>query len=160
VSITFTEELRGEALRAFFVAMVPRAEFLGFVWEGSELSPRAGALIEHLAPYLVEEGGVKEWPGVQLPDDWDDALDGPVKRWLYRYGEEVAVLVSQESSRLYEWVNPHLPQDLHLLDGQRRPVFGSITTEDDAWVECSVEEWEQVLRIAPELRAVAVTEAP
>lgn len=49
-----------------------------------------------------------------------------------------------------------LPYDLHLADAGGQTIMGSITSEDDAWVEMSKPEWRELVRGTRRLRRIRV----
>ena len=80
------------------------------------------------------------WPGTDL-------IGGRLsRRFLYRLTPEALDVLAEATSSLYEWVNPALPEDLHLLRGDESTVLGSVAQEEEAWIELDDDElawWRQ-----------------
>lgn len=107
------------------------------------LSRHAQSVVEQLEPYLVGMEKTDKWPGTQL-------VGGSVStRSLYRVTSESLDILAQSSPSLFHWVNPDLPEDLHLLRSDLSPVLGSVAQEGDAWLELSGEEAKQWRSMAP-----------
>ena len=66
-------------------------------------------------------------------------------RYLYRLTPDSLDLVLAASDSIFDWVNPDLPEDLHLLRGDGSTVLGSVAQEDAVWVEGSEYELDRML---------------
>jgi len=116
----------------------------------TQLNPTALETFGALAPFLVRVEDVGEWPGSQIYGDLK------ATRFLYTLGPEVLDILVATTSDLFAWVNPMLPEDLHLLRADLSPVLGSIAQEDGAWVELDDAERAEWTRIVPPAAAAAV----
>lgn len=85
-------------------------------------------LIDSLAPDLLGTAQVREWPG--------NLMLGPGVMDLYRYRAvpEVFDRLLAAGPKIFDWVSPALPGDLHMVNADGGPVLGSIAQEKDAWV--------------------------
>jgi hypothetical protein len=95
------------------------------------------ALLDALSPYLLSEEVVSEWPGGQI--------EGPrrARRNRYTFNSDTISVLLTFSESLYDWQFPLLPNDLHLLRSDGTTVLGSISVEDEAWLELSETELER-----------------
>lgn len=145
----FLVEPRGEMLSALLRASVEIARFFGVIVASQEdrLSYAATRLMTGLQPYLVRVEEVHAWPGSQL-------MPGhrfKHKQYLYRLDHESVELLAGAVDGLFDWVNPDFPDDPHLLRADESVVMGSITTEDDAWLELSEDELIMLVDAVPGL---------
>lgn len=116
------------------------------------LHQSAESTMNSLRPHLLTVNEVTAWPGTQLVGGSSST------RYLYRLiPESLAVLVRSASS-LFEWVNPHLPEDLHFLREDGSTVLTNIAQHDDAWLELSDEEVKRWRTQAPKELREAIRE--
>ena len=101
-------------------------------------------VLEKLEPYLIEKNLCSEWPGTRLLDD---------KAHVFRYtlNKECALIIQKSSSRLYEWFQPNLPEDLCFLRTYKDPWLVSIAHEKDAYFSLSSEEKNMLIDTIPAL---------
>ena len=89
-------------------------------------------LIHNLSNYQLEEKTVNKWPGTEL-------LLGSAKLYFFSLTIESAAIISEYEDYLYKWIHPKLPEDL-IFYREQRPVFVSITHENDAYFELNDDE--------------------
>jgi hypothetical protein len=121
----------GDAYESLLRVASRFATFLGVIVrsERVRLTDRARAVLVSLEPHLVRVEDTASWPGTDL-------IGGRVsKRYIYRLTPESLDVLVAAASDLYQWVNPSLPEDLHLLREDGSTVLGSVAQEEDAWLE-------------------------
>lgn len=95
----------------------------------------ANAVMSRLDPHLITVEHVTEWPGTKTFGGRTE------KRFLYRITPDSLHVLATAARDLYAWVNPDLPEDLHLLRQDGSTVLGTIAQEDDGWLELEPEEY-------------------
>jgi hypothetical protein len=138
-------EPSGVVLRQLLTWALGVATQLGLVVHSRsvKLSPSAVAFLGEMNPYLAATKEVGQWPGTQLIGDRRGILR------LYRFGPASVEIFVSAADRLFTWVNPLLPEDPHLLRADGSVVLGTVTQEEDAWMELSNDEFETLVRDAP-----------
>lgn len=91
-------------------------------------------------PYLDSVTSSSEWPGTVLIGDEADV-------YRFRLDSEFVVALSQSVGGLYEWQQPHRPEDLCLIRHDGRAWLTSVAHERDAWLEIDPEEQAEVSQI-------------
>lgn len=84
-----------------------------------------------------------EWPGTRLIGG------GIARRYLFKLTYESLAIFIHSAQRLTDWVNPELPEDLHLLRNNGSTVLGNIAQEDDAWLELDQDEFGRLCSTTP-----------
>jgi hypothetical protein len=108
----FVKEPRGEKLRGLIAAGAAWCDRFTFELSGMELDDRAKTVIAALEPFLLSCVETTRTPGsISL---------NPVTLCTYRLTYEPARILADASDRLYDWVEPQLPQDLCFLHGNQR----------------------------------------
>jgi len=150
-SYELVRELTNGVLADMFQWAVGVASTVGLVVHSDRvvLGPRALALLERMDPYLVSKAAVTEWPGTQL-------IGGGRKAILrtYRFTNDSAGFIIAAADRLYAWVNPDLPEDIHLWRPDNSLLLGTITQEHAAWMNLTDDEYAALVSHAPELAGV------
>lgn len=108
-----------------------------------QLSARADSLLAALTPFLLATEDVDRWPGTQLIGDRKS------RRFLYRLAPESIALLVSAATGIFDWVNPELPEDLHLLRADGTVVLGTVAQEEDAWLELTAAELGSLLAESP-----------
>lgn len=146
-SYELVQELANDLLGRMFQWALDVASTVGLVVHSDRvrLGPRALALFERMDPYLVSKTAVTEWPGTRLIGERKAILR------TYRFTNAAADSLVAAAERLYAWVNPDLPEDLHLLRRDGSLVLGSITQEHEAWMDLTDEEYASLVSQAPEM---------
>lgn len=94
---------------------------------------------------LVLKSERREWPGTRLPG-------GSATVYLVRLTKRSLETLCSRASRLYEWVQPRLPEDLCLMRNRSRSMLVSISHERDAYLLLSKDEQQELLSAVPNLR--------
>jgi hypothetical protein len=138
-------EVTGDDYGALLQGVAPLATTIGLIIRSPlmRLTERADAVLATLQPFWLESEQVTSWPGTQL------AGDRTSLRNLYQLNNESLVLLRRAATALSDWVNPQLPEDLHLLRADGSTVLGTVAQEEDAWVELTQEEVHQVAQTLP-----------
>jgi hypothetical protein len=131
---TFTEEPRGERYRTL-IAYAPRlcSEAQLVIRDGIGLSSDAGAIIESLKPWLLEQRQTSEWSGTKLHNR-------TAALFRYELCPDTLLLLSHSVGGLYEWVQPQRPEDLALLLPDGTPWLTSIAHERDAYLTMTTDQ--------------------
>lgn len=148
-SYTIIQEPRGPAYERLLQCGLDTATFLGFIVQPRRVYPPAAlGLLNDLEQHLVEKRLVNEWPGTRLLGSRSE------EQRLYSYDSSAVEVVRGHTQRLFEWQNPELPDDLHLLRYDRSTWLASIAHEDDAWLELTSHEYAQLRTEWPDIAAL------
>jgi len=109
-----------------------------------DLEEKGRAVLAKLAPYLLDVTHRSAWPGTRLLDD-----TAAVHRFRFNFAS--AEIVKDAATRLYDWVQPELPEDLCILRGEGTPWLVTITHEKYSCLYLNEEEYEQFGRTVPTL---------
>lgn len=137
--------LDSELYRSLLQSAASFATVIGLIVRSDKvvLTPRAVGLLRALEPYLIRSERVAEWPGTRL-------MGGRTSlRHRYRLTPESLAAVLAAADDMFAWVNPELPEDLHLLRTDGTTVLGSIAQEDAVWLELAEDELTELLTNAP-----------
>jgi hypothetical protein len=146
----FSEEPREDLLESLLLTSTELATTCGFVVQGDfPTSQRATRLAAGLRPYAKSSEKVSSWPGTQLHSE------GNAIQYRYDFSRPVAELLFEAADRLYDWISPDLPEDLHLLRQDGSVLMGCVAHEHDAWLEMDESEFLQLAKNVPELDTVA-----
>ena len=155
-----TYDLAVEPVGTMYEALVnflgSTASFVGFVIhrDSVHLTSEARNLLRSLEPYLVRLELVSEWPGTLMVGAHR------YQHHVYRLHPDVVSRLLSLTTRLYEWENPELPDDLHFLRSDGSTMLGSIAHEEDGWLEFDDEELAAFVRSVPSsLREILVPHA-
>lgn len=98
------------------------------VSEPQALAPTALRFLQALSPFSVETKAASEWPGTKLFGR---------SSWVYRFRVDIdsCELIIRAAGRLYDWVEPNLPEDLCLLRRSADPILVTISHESDAYLQ-------------------------
>ena len=111
------------------------------------LSGRAVSFLADLKPFIEHTVEASTWPGTQI-------LSGTAEVIYFSYNVESVTLLKRYSSRLYDWFEPELPEDLSLLRSHDDPWLASIVHERDAYFVLNSDERSVLLDRIPELLAM------
>jgi hypothetical protein len=121
-----------------------RSERFGFFLTGMELDTGALELLERLAPFLVATNLTTETP--------ESRLLAPVTENWYVTNPRAIDLVAAATDRLYDWQEPHLPNDLVFLRrGSHRPLLTILADEREAFLSLSATELKELAAACPSL---------
>lgn len=138
--------VRGDLYRELLEVLAPFASFAGLVVrsEHVRLAPGGLAVLARLNPCLVRGEDVTNWPGTEL-------VGGRVsRRYLFSSTPDCVEVLIAAASQLSDWVNPSLPEDLHLLREDGTTVLGTVAQDEDAWLELEEQEFVQFEAAATE----------
>jgi hypothetical protein len=139
---------RGKAFQELLGVLVGRAATVGLLTsDRGYTSPQSQRLFAALKAKALATAETRNWPGSQVPD-WAR----PRLLHTFAYDDESAEALFRHCPRLFGWQDRALPDDLHVLAAHGGTVLGSSTSEDDAWVEMSPEEWRALVDGTDELR--------
>ena len=108
------------------------------------LDSTAVAVLDALKGRLLSEERKSAWPGTQLFGH------SAIVR-VYEFDQVVADLLKARASRLFEWQQPSLPEDICLLRDLEKPWLVTIAHEADGYFELSDEERGQLTDRIPNL---------
>ena len=111
------------------------------------LSPSGDDVQKRLSAFLISEKQSSGWPGTQL-------LGHEATVFKYEFRPDSLKILTRSASRLFQWRQPELPEDLCLLRQDGSPWLVSIAHESDAYLELSGDEERQLSAEMPELRAL------
>jgi len=100
-------------------------------------------VLTELAPQLVTEVLVDEWPGTKLL--WGEKRE----MLLYEVNEEAVSVLRRAARSLYDWIAPRLPEDLCFLRSDKEPWFVSITHERHCFFILEPNEKRTLERLLP-----------
>ena len=157
MAVTFRSDVRGAAFLELLQVMVGRASTVRLVASPFELtiglSEATRSLLAGLDGALVSREETRAWPGVRVPDG---ALSSVLL--TFRYDGDVARALYDHCPEMLGWQKHALPCDLHMTDAEGGPVLGSVTSEDDAWVEMPKAQWRALVKGTRRLRWIRVRE--
>jgi hypothetical protein len=92
------------------------------------LEEDALAVMELLRPFLIETAERSEWPGTRL-------IGHTATVYSYRVDEALVRALQTSASGLYQWQQPHRPEDLAFLRSDGHPLLVSIAHERDGYLD-------------------------
>jgi hypothetical protein len=115
----------------------PFARYVGLVVRSEKvrLTPDAHDVLGRLEPFLVTRESVSNWPGTQLVGTRVSRRD------LFALTPNSIDVLLNAASEFSAWVNPYLPEDLHLVREDGSTVLGSVAQHDDTWLELEDQEY-------------------
>ena len=145
VYVHIMSEPRGEDFRALLAAALPFATHLGLIMESGrpDEGNHALAVIERLRPFQVSEQATQSWPGTQIVGSiWETVH-------VYDFRAPMIDVIVEASSGLFDWINPDLPDDLHLLHADGSTLLGSTAQGRSAWLEVTPSQLDHMVTTAP-----------
>jgi hypothetical protein len=109
------------------------------------LSEQGKALLRDLEPHMRNKVNANEWPGTQL-------VDGTAIVHYFIYDAESAEILKKNATRLFEWVQPDLPEDLGLLRSIENPWLITIGHESDGYFLLDDVEMADLVTSVPEIQ--------
>jgi hypothetical protein len=98
---------------------------------------------------LIQVSNAKSWPGTVLHGS------GPgVKLYRFKYNSSSAKILATTANTLFEWVQPHLPEDLCLIRIDGSPFLTTIAHERDAYLKLKEEERQFMDRSYPNISII------
>ena len=111
------------------------------------LSSRGANVLERLRPFLVHEERATEWPGTRL-------IGETAIVYKFVYIPESVEILKVFSTRLFDWLQPELPEDLCLLKSADVPWLVTIAHEHDAYLNLEPGELEAMAIMLPEIMGI------
>lgn len=96
--------------------------------------PATRDLIDRLRRHLVTQELVNCWPGTELGAGWSARL------WRFRLSPGLVEDLLGATTSLADW-GGDLPDDPHFTREDGTVVFGSTSSEEDAWLQLTEEEF-------------------
>jgi hypothetical protein len=124
------EEPRGATYTSLIEAARAACREVSLIQRGEgSYDAESARILRELAPYLLEERAVSEWPGTKL-------LSAAVPATLRKYpmSEGVLGVVAGAVSGLYEWNQPSRPEDLVFWRRDGEPWLVTIAHERDGYL--------------------------
>jgi hypothetical protein len=153
LTLNLIRGLNGRVFEQFLASMADKAKMGFLVSLTTSPSPAKEQLLAELGPHSLKTKETHEWPGVRVPASLPPAL-----LHSFSFSDSTALLLYKHCPELFGWQDRGLPCDLHLRDGNGNVLMGSITAENDAWLELSTSDWAGVVGRWPELQAVQLRE--
>lgn len=136
-------EPAGERYRSLIDAGLRYGESLLLVVRNRDpLEQRGAELLTQMQPYLIEVSQEYEWPGTLLYAD-----TATVYRFKFNFAS--AQVLKDATDRLYNWVQPDLPEDLCILRADGSTWLVTITHEQFAGLDLTEAEYEHFGQDAP-----------
>jgi hypothetical protein len=145
---TLTREPEDELYRKLLDEALPSCPTaLLVVRQEMPLAARGARVLDlgQLRPLLQEASEATEWPGTRL-------FGGTALVYRFSYDAESSTILKEAATRLFEWLQPNLPEDLCLLKPSGEPWLASIAHERDAYFSLDAPELENLARSLPEIR--------
>ena len=117
------------------------------------LEKKGSELLARLKPHLIDVRQQSEWPGTLLFDH-----TATVHRFRFNFGS--AQILKDETDRLYNWVQPELPEDPCILRRDGSPWLLTVTHEGFAGLDLDPTEYEELKQDAPVLIKSLRTDNP
>jgi hypothetical protein len=109
------------------------AQFSLVLRSSIDLNESGSHFLQSLKPFLLKTERTSEWPGTRLLDDVAEVF-------YYELSPSSAELVTSVSTRLFQWTQPELPEDLCLLRRPAQPWLVTIAHEEDAYLNLTDDE--------------------
>ena len=93
----------------------------------------------------MSEADVSEWPGTLLQD-------GTEHLYCFSLTDQAIEVVCRHADGLYDWINPQLPEDMHLLRNDGSVLLGSTAIEEYSWMQLSEAEFYALTQAIPWVR--------
>lgn len=143
---TLLEEPKGAEYKALLRALSRFCQYaLLVVRPNIPLSSYGQQTLQELEQDIVLRSSRQEWPGTRL-------LGGSATVYLVRLTNASLETLCSRASRLYDWIQPRLPEDLCLMRDESEPMLVTISHEKDAYLLLSEDEQQELLSAVPNLR--------
>ncbi len=144
--LTFLVEPKGNIYRELLVYALSECKYFSFVTNKNKelFSSTEKKVLEELIPYLVRLEMRSEWPGTIL-------LKGEALVYTYIFVQESAKILKNSATGLYQWQEPHLPDDLCFLRSDESPWLVTTAHESDSYFMLSDHEVYRLLEALPSL---------
>ncbi len=136
-------EPRGELLGALLQASLADCDRFLVALSDMELTSRATEVLRQLQPFLMSRSDEREYPAGVLP--W-----GTITICTYHLNQSSVAVLAEATDRLFRWLEPGLPNELCLMDGDR-PWLTTMASDRIALMTLSDDERERLLSKIPGL---------
>ena len=103
--------------------------------------------LEQLTPFLVSITESNEWPGTIL-------TNSTAQIYKYNLETECINVLKKLSTRLYDWKQPYLPEDICFLKEDGSAWLVTTSHEADSYLFLTDQEYFQLLEEVPALRNI------
>lgn len=103
-------------------------------------------ILGNLEPFLIRKKIATQWPGTIL---FNKKVSADV--YSFRLTFESATILRESATSLFAWIRPKLPEDLTFLRSDGSVWLATIAHEKDGYMELTLEEFDALIRIIPEL---------
>jgi hypothetical protein len=111
------------------------------------IEPSIPMFLEQFRTILIMQENVKEWPGTKL-------MGEAATVFKYRLTSDLADYLKNEVNGLYKWQQPQRLEDLCFLRQDGTALLVTIAHENDAYLELTDEEHENILQVLPALKII------
>lgn len=111
------------------------------------LSVNGEEIIKSLSSFLIAKIQTTEWPGTIL-------INSEATLYKYHLNFESATILKRSSTRLFQWQQPNLPEDLCILRADDSPWLVTIAHEKDGFLILSKAEIAHLLKTMPKYRSI------
>jgi hypothetical protein len=144
---TMRDEPRGTAYHQLVMAAALFSDRFSMYTTGMALTETAISTLRDLEPFRVGLRDTSIVPGSVL-------ARGTVTLHEFKVSPESLIVLDRAADRLFEWAEPHLPNDLAFLAGNREFLV-ALASDAEATLEVTEEERAHLLRAVPTLRLVS-----
>lgn len=141
-------EPRGDELEALLSRAGEYCDRFLVALSGMELSEAGNQLLERLTPFLIQREETNHYPAATLP--W-----GTLTVCTYRLDAQSRLILSAAAHRLFQWVEPDLPNDLCLLRGEQ-PWLVTMASDRVAIVTLDERQRDRLRETIPALRLLPI----
>lgn len=142
---TITEEPQGVTYRQLIVYALRRCSSLTLVIRDTVSSESATEVLKKIEKYQIKKEQRSEWPGTKL-------IDHTATVFTYDTASGIGDTLHKLADRLYDWVQPSLPEDLCFSTKEDDPWLVTISHERDAYLNITEEEFNTLIAEVPALR--------
>ena len=127
--IKIIEEPRGEVYKSLLSYAFEQCEAFILVDRHSfTLSEQGENFLKALKSEIVDIDVEQSWPGTKLED-------GFANIYRFKTSEHALSVLEAHTSRLYEWLKPHLLEDLIFYKEHYEPWLVTISQEEMSWIQ-------------------------
>ena len=128
--INITKEPRGGTYRSLLTLAAENCPKFSLTWQdGFRFDDEAEAILTALAPSLVNDVRTNQWPGTTIVGR------SAAANVRFFSVSPMSLEVLEAADGLYAWLAPSRPEDLAFYGPDGACWLGSITHEQDAWLE-------------------------
>jgi len=145
-AFTIVRNIESDAYAAFLRISTEFCDkFLLVIQDGAGTNANLEIALNRLSRFLISTQQTTSWPGTNL-------LAGTAQLNEYKLNTESVRELLSLSDNLYAWRQPNLPEDLALLRSDGTIFLGSISHENDAFLELTRREYDLLMAKVPGAR--------